>query len=497
MPTATEEDWATIARRLAPCRRHWRATPRPGGGRRRRTGLRGPAGAARRADRPPLGRHAQPARLLRRVRGRRARRGRRAGRDLDRAAGRRRGGTARLRRPDRADAAPPGAAGRRRRPGAVRPGVRGFHAGTDLDLEETYAWGWRGAGPRSRPRCGAVAEQIVARRRRRRGGRRARRRPGPPASRGTEALRAWMQELADRAIDDAGRHPLRHPRPGAPASSAGIAPTHERRHLLHRPERGLQPARAGCGGRCPRASTDFSTWREVTTVYHEGVPGHHLQIAQTAYRAALLNRWQRLLCWCSGHGEGWALYAERLMAELGYLDDPGDRLGMLDAPGVAGRPRRHRHRHAPGAADPGSRRFHRASAGPDAAAGVPARSTARMDDAMRIDELQPLPRLAGAGAGRTRSASGSGWPAARRRRRATAPRSTSRPSTARRSTWARSASTRSPRSSAGSEPAGRRAGGFRVGRPGRAGPCVPSPTRDRRPRRPAAGRAGRARARAR
>ena len=45
----------------------------------------------------------------------------------------------------------------------------------------------------------------------------------------------------------------------------------------------------------------------------------------------MLNRWQRLLCWVSGHGEGWALYAERLMADLGFLDDPGDRLGMLDA----------------------------------------------------------------------------------------------------------------------------------------------------------------------
>jgi uncharacterized protein (DUF885 family) len=37
------------------------------------------------------------------------------------------------------------------------------------------------------------------------------------------------------------------------------------------------------------------------------------------------------MCWVSGHGEGWALYAERLMADLGYLDDKGDRLGMLDA----------------------------------------------------------------------------------------------------------------------------------------------------------------------
>jgi uncharacterized protein (DUF885 family) len=81
----------------------------------------------------------------------------------------------------------------------------------------------------------------------------------------------------------------------------------------------------------PEGVTEFSTWREVTTVFHEGVPGHHLQVAQTAYRSNLLNRWQRLMCWVSGHGEGWALYAERLMAELGYLDDPGDRLGMLDA----------------------------------------------------------------------------------------------------------------------------------------------------------------------
>jgi uncharacterized protein (DUF885 family) len=37
------------------------------------------------------------------------------------------------------------------------------------------------------------------------------------------------------------------------------------------------------------------------------------------------------MSWVSGHGEGWALYAERLMGELGYLDDPGAYLGMLDS----------------------------------------------------------------------------------------------------------------------------------------------------------------------
>jgi len=79
----------------------------------------------------------------------------------------------------------------------------------------------------------------------------------------------------------------------------------------------------------PEGQTHFSTWASTTTVFHEGVPGHHLQVAQTMYRAQLLNRWRRMMCWSSGHGEGWALYAERLMADLGWLDDPGDRLGML------------------------------------------------------------------------------------------------------------------------------------------------------------------------
>ena len=80
----------------------------------------------------------------------------------------------------------------------------------------------------------------------------------------------------------------------------------------------------------PPDVTSFSTWRERTTVYHEGVPGHHLQIAQAVHERATLNSWRRLASWSSGHGEGWALYAERLMADLGHLDDPGDRLGMLD-----------------------------------------------------------------------------------------------------------------------------------------------------------------------
>ena len=81
----------------------------------------------------------------------------------------------------------------------------------------------------------------------------------------------------------------------------------------------------------PEGEDQFTTWAELTTVYHEGVPGHHLQVATAVLARDTLNDWRRHACWVSGHGEGWALYAERLMHDLGFLSDPGDYMGMLDA----------------------------------------------------------------------------------------------------------------------------------------------------------------------
>jgi uncharacterized protein (DUF885 family) len=78
-------------------------------------------------------------------------------------------------------------------------------------------------------------------------------------------------------------------------------------------------------------TTTFPLWKEVSTCYHEAVPGHHLQVAQVKFLAGKLSRYQRLFGFVSGHGEGWALYAERLMGELGYLEDPGFEMGMLAA----------------------------------------------------------------------------------------------------------------------------------------------------------------------
>jgi uncharacterized protein (DUF885 family) len=137
---------------------------------------------------------------------------------------------------------------------------------------------------------------------------------------GTDALQKWM--LADTHFDIPEAIRTLECRI-APTQNGGIYYTGPSEDLVTRPGRMWWSV--------PKGETDFSTWRELTTVYHEGVPGHHLQIAQTAYRSNLLNRWRRLASWVSGHGEGWALYAERLMADLGYLDDPADLLGMLDS----------------------------------------------------------------------------------------------------------------------------------------------------------------------
>jgi uncharacterized protein (DUF885 family) len=74
----------------------------------------------------------------------------------------------------------------------------------------------------------------------------------------------------------------------------------------------------------------FTTWHELTTVFHEGVPGHHLQDGATMTAGDALSRFAKCT-FISGHGEGWALYAERLADELGWFDGPGTRLGMLAA----------------------------------------------------------------------------------------------------------------------------------------------------------------------
>lgn len=146
---------------------------------------------------------------------------------------------------------------------------------------------------------------------------------------GRDALKAWMQRTADGAIAALDHVHFEIPEQIrtiecciAPTSDGGIYYTPPSDDFA-------RPGRMWWS--VPVGTEDFSTWRELTTVHHEGVPGHHLQCSQAIYRKDLLNNWRRNGCWVSGHGEGWALYAEQLMAELGFMSDPGDMLGMLDS----------------------------------------------------------------------------------------------------------------------------------------------------------------------
>ncbi|HKZ24748.1 MAG TPA: DUF885 domain-containing protein, partial [Acidimicrobiia bacterium] len=77
------------------------------------------------------------------------------------------------------------------------------------------------------------------------------------------------------------------------------------------------------------ARTRIPYWSEVSTAYHEGFPGHHLQVGTAVINRDQMSRFHRLFIWYSGAGEGWALYAERLMDELGYFERPEYRLGLL------------------------------------------------------------------------------------------------------------------------------------------------------------------------
>ena len=145
---------------------------------------------------------------------------------------------------------------------------------------------------------------------------------------GSDAMRQWMQTRADEAIAELNGVDFDIPVP-ARRIEAMIAPTHDGGIYYTDPSDDFsRPGRMWWS--VPEDQTTFSTWRELTTVHHEGVPGHHLQISAAVANKDSLNKWRRSGIWVSGHGEGWALYAEQLMAELGYLSDPAMMLGMLD-----------------------------------------------------------------------------------------------------------------------------------------------------------------------
>ena len=197
--------------------------------------------------------------------------------------------------------------------------------GTTVDLAETYEWGkqelarieqlQRETAERIRPGASVKEAMAVL--------------DADPTYQisGIESLRAWMQERADEAISTLDGTHFEVPEQARHIEGM-IAPTHDGGVYYTPPSEDFsRPGRMWWS--VPEGVDTFTTWRELTTVYHEGAPGHHLQTSSAIAARDELNSWRRNY-WSSGYGEGWALYAEWLMADLGYMDDPGHFMGLLD-----------------------------------------------------------------------------------------------------------------------------------------------------------------------
>ena len=207
--------------------------------------------------------------------------------------------------------------------------VRAAHRflGTDINPDETYAWGWSQVAE-LRARMKAAAAEI---------------KPGASLAEVVAVLRTdptrlardrdhfvrLMQERTDEALDQlAGTHfdvpgairecVVNLAPPGGPLGAYYVSPSEDF-------------TRPGTVWWSLEGEGPFKLYDEVTTAYHEGFPGHHLQNGIQVSLADRLSRLHRLWIWKPGIGEGWALYAERLMEELGFLDSPDYVFGMLSA----------------------------------------------------------------------------------------------------------------------------------------------------------------------
>ena len=258
----------------------------------RRPGARWRATGPRCARRPTRGRVVAPAAV---------RRGRRADPPLDRPGGRRRRLSPTLvvlaptdARPTLPASTPPSAAVRRLRPvprrraGPARAASRRRSAASDYALCRALL-PRRRRRPRGDLRLGLGGAQAA----RRRDGRApptgscpAARSPRPsprstPTRRaGSRAGRRSATGCRSSPTAPSPRWPTctsTSPSRSAASSAASPPPTTAASTTPARARTSAGPA--GCGGRCPTASTQFATWREITTVFHEGVPGHHLQVA--------------------------------------------------------------------------------------------------------------------------------------------------------------------------------------------------------------------------
>ena len=201
-----------------------------------------------------------------------------------------------------------------------------FNLGMDVDLSETYEWGW-GELSRINERMRTLMKVVTPDARTLAESAEQLDRDPRYVVSGTDALLARLRALTDATverlsgneftIDESIRFCDVRLAPEGSAAAPYYTPPSED---LSRPGTTWFPT---------LGRQEFPWWRQVSIWYHEAVPGHHLQLATVVINSRRLSRFQRLMGFTSGWAEGWALYAERLMDELGGYEDPATEMGFL------------------------------------------------------------------------------------------------------------------------------------------------------------------------
>lgn len=197
--------------------------------------------------------------------------------------------------------------------------------GMAIDPRETYEWGWSEVH-RLREEMRATAAEID-------GSKTVEEvidvldTDPAQAAPDHEAFARFVQEIQDIAVQQLDGTHFDVPDPLKRVTVNLAPPGGSLGAWYHSPSEDL--SRPGSIWYAPGKRIRIPYWSEVSTAYHEGFPGHHLQVGTAVINRDQMSRFHRLFIWYSGSGEGWALYAERLMDELGYFEKPEYRLGLL------------------------------------------------------------------------------------------------------------------------------------------------------------------------
>ncbi len=199
--------------------------------------------------------------------------------------------------------------------------------GLSIDLRETFAWGFsqiREIDARMRETAaqiqpGASVDEVIA----------LLQTDPARCAQGPEDLVRIVAERQARAVDALSGVHFDIPTP-VRRVDVKLAPPGSTLGAYYTPP-SEDFSRPGTIWYVPGERASIPLYSEISTAYHEGFPGHHLQLGVQVSLRDRLSRLHRVVMsdYQTGYAEGWALYAERLMDELGFFERPDYVLGML------------------------------------------------------------------------------------------------------------------------------------------------------------------------